>query len=149
MPISHEQYDVLASRRLATDGMLWQTPVLSLTAQAFLFTIALGPGSTAGARVIAACLALVASLASIQLMAKHRYHEVKDSAVLREYEDAKESNGFQAIHGRPSEDPNAAWYHRISSYHLWLGMLAVFAGAAVVVIIGVVASWNWLVGPAC
>jgi hypothetical protein len=145
MAIADEQYDVVASRRVATDGMLWQTPVLSLTAQAFLFTIALGPGSSAGARIIAATLALVASLASIQLMAKHRFHEERDSGLLREYEDAKP--GFQAIHGPPA-NAKRAWY-LFSSYRLWLVMLAVFAIAAVVVIVGVLASWNWLVGPAC
>lgn len=147
MAIADEQYDVVASRRVATDGMLWQTPVLSLTAQAFLFTIALGPDSSAGARIIAAILALSASLASLQLMAKHRFHEERDSGLLRDYEDEKA--GFHPIHGRSANDPQAAWYLKISSYRLWLVMLAVFAIAAVVVIVGVLASWNWLVGPAC
>ena len=57
--------------------------------------------------------------------------------------------GFQPIHGRPANDPQTAWYLKISSYRLWLVMLAVFAIAAVVVIVGVLASWNWLIGPAC
>ena len=39
-------YGALATRRLQWDNLLWQVPILGLTAQAFLFTIALDPGST-------------------------------------------------------------------------------------------------------
>ena len=49
--ISEDQYDLLAARRTSYDEMMWQAPALSLTAQAFLFTIALGPGSTTAARL--------------------------------------------------------------------------------------------------
>ena len=37
-------YEVIAGRRNTYDGLLWQMPMLGLTAQAFLFTIALGSG---------------------------------------------------------------------------------------------------------
>ena len=147
MAISDEQYNVLAARRVATNSILWQTPVLSLTAQAFLFTIALGPGTVVGARFIAAFLALVASLASMQLMAKHRYFEKRDSKMLQEYEDEKTNEGFQSIHARPDYD-NAAWYLKASSYRVWIFMLAVFGTAAFVVIVGLLASCEWIVGPA-
>lgn len=36
------QYGIVAARRDSFNELLWQTPVVSLTAQAFLFTIALG-----------------------------------------------------------------------------------------------------------
>jgi hypothetical protein len=147
MAIADEQYDVVASRRVATDGLLWQTPVLSLTAQAFLFAIALGPGSSLGARLVAAILAFVASIGSIQLMAKHRFHEVRDAELLEEYE--KLRTGFQVIHGTAAENPGAAWYLKISSYRLWLCMLGVFALAAAVVFAGVLRGWHWLVDTGC
>jgi len=143
--LSDEQYNVVANPRVATDGMLWQTPVLSLTAQAFLFSIALGPAVAPGARFVAACLALLASVAPIQLMAKHRYFEGRASHMLEEYEAASKDDGFRIVHGRPC-DPNMAWYNRISSYRLWIPVLATFGVAAVVVMIGGVASWEWLLG---
>lgn len=45
-PFDASGYAALAERRLQWDSLLWQVPVLSLTAQAFLFTIALSPGGT-------------------------------------------------------------------------------------------------------
>jgi len=145
MAIAKEQYyDVVADRRAALDGLMWQTPVLSLTAQAFLFTIALGPDVTDGARLMSAILALVTALASVQLMAKHRYHEVRDSKLLKEFENEPE-NGFAVIHGRPSGD-DKRWYNKMSSYIVWMIILAVFALAAVTVILSVVFSWEWIIG---
>ncbi len=147
MAISDDQYNVLAARRVATNGLLWQSPALSLTAQAFLFTIALDSGTVVGARLIAAFLALVASLVSMQLMAKNRYFEKRDSGMLEEYEKAKQKDSFQIIHG-PPDYSKAAWYEKIKSYHLWLFMLAAFGTAAFVVIVGLLASCGWIVGPA-
>jgi hypothetical protein len=110
--------------------MVWQTPALSLTAQAFLFTIALGEG-TSGARLISALLALVAALASMQLMAKHRYLEIQDAKLLERYEEA---NDLEPIHARPN-DEEAAWYNQLSSYKVWLAMMASFALAAVGIVL--------------
>lgn len=41
-------YAVVAARRAQYHNMLWQVPTMSLTAQAFLFTIALGHDSSRG-----------------------------------------------------------------------------------------------------
>lgn len=142
-PISQEQYQILAARRVARDGMLWQTPTLSVTGQAFLFSIALGSDTGAEARMIAALLAFVVSLASIQLMAKQRYFEVRNSKLLRLYEDLNAHNRVVALHGR-IEDAAAPWYLATSSYRLWLAMLAIFGGAAITVFVGVLFSPEWL-----
>lgn len=64
-------------RRSAVDQMMWQVPALSLTAQSFLLSIALASSATASARVISSCLALIAALAAIQLLLKHRFHELQ------------------------------------------------------------------------
>lgn len=136
--INDEQYQVLAARRLATDGMMWQTPVLSLTAQAFLFTIALGHDTSQEAKLISASLALAASLASLQLMAKHRHHELRDSQLLRAYEANK---GLRPIHGKPEQSP-LAWHLTLSSFVVWAVMLSVFASAAFGVVVGVLAAWK-------
>ncbi|MBX3461577.1 MAG: hypothetical protein KF830_00255 [Planctomycetes bacterium] len=137
MVISKDQYETIASRRATYDSMLWQTPVLSLTAQSFLFTIALDAGSAEGARVISSVLALAAAVASMHLMSKHRLFEVQDSHRLSDFEQAQE--GWEVVHGRPLSSG-------VSAYKVWMVVLAVFAVAAAVAIIGVVASWPWLTG---
>ena len=118
------QYQVLAARRQSYDNMLWQTPVISLTAQAFLFTIALGTGAKVS-RLIAGCLALIAALASSQLLAKHRYFEIYYSRLL---EDVESARAEQPAHGRP---PAAQGLVGWSSYHVWQAVFWVFAIAAV------------------
>lgn len=79
-------YQVLASRRVAYDQMAWQTPALAFTAQAFLMTIALSGGST-WTRIVAAALALIVALLSIQLLKKHHHMELIDSVLLEQLED--------------------------------------------------------------
>src|SRR5687767_14875501 len=78
--------------------MMWQTPVISLTAQAFLFTIALGPGSSLTSRLIAAFLAAIAAFASVILMRKHRALEEYCSRQLEQFE---RSSAKFPIHARP------------------------------------------------
>jgi hypothetical protein len=68
------------------DLLMWQVPVLSLTAQAFLLTIVLGGNSTPTSRVLASALALLASILSMQLMAKHRWHVKVERKWLAEFE---------------------------------------------------------------
>lgn len=65
-------YSAVAARRAGYDSMAWQVPVISLTAQAFLFTIALGPDSRPLARVIACSLGLAVTILSMLLLARHR-----------------------------------------------------------------------------
>ncbi len=72
-------YEVVAARRLQWDALLWQVPALSLTAQAFLLTIVLGPNSSRFARIVSAVLSLAAALMSMQLMASDRRAEVTDA----------------------------------------------------------------------
>ncbi len=80
-------YDIIAQRRTSYDQMAWQTPVLSFTAQAFLFSIALGPGTSRFSRIAAAALAFIIAAASIQLMKKHLHLELIDSIILHRFEE--------------------------------------------------------------
>lgn len=79
------QYQVLAQKRCTYDTMLWQTPVISLAGQAFLFTIALGEAD-ALSRLPASVLIILVSWASVELMARHRQHEVFCSRLLAKHE---------------------------------------------------------------
>lgn len=125
-------YQVLAARRLGYDTLIWQTPALGLTAQAFLFTAALGHDTSRTARFIAGFLALVTSVISMQLMKKHRYHEMIDSHLLRKFED---QFSIDPLHAIPRERANRvnikpSWPERLSSYSVWMCGLALFALAA-------------------
>lgn len=115
------QYEVVANRRVAGDSLLWQAPVLSLTAQAFLLTIALG-NSEPQAVFISSLLGAITALASIHLMWKHRYFELRDSMWLERVEIKLQ---IAQIHRRPKIQGAFT-----SSYNYWILMLAAFGTAA-------------------
>lgn len=122
------QYQMLAQRRQNYDNLIWQTPTISLTGQAFLFTIAFGNGSIVG-RLVASILALLASLASEQLLSKHRHFEIYYAELLQSIERAKQ---YAPIHERPPRGTGvAAW----SSYLVWRSVLLAFGAAAITAVV--------------
>lgn len=132
--INKEQYPLVSSNRRGYDMLIWQTPVLSLTAQAFLFVIAFGSNNDAVGRIIASVLALCTALASMQLMAKHRLHEKRSSEELEEFEKQNQENGYKVIHST-RDNKNKIWYLRLRSYAVWMSMLFAFVGASILAII--------------
>jgi hypothetical protein len=92
-----EMYLAIAARRTQFDNLLWQVPVLSLTAQAFLFTVALGANTSRAARIIAACLSLIITFLTLQLFTRHRQAEITDADWLERYE--TETLGVPSAHG--------------------------------------------------
>ena len=122
------QYQVVAARRQNFDAMVWQVPALGLTAQAFLMTIALGAGSGHLARIAAGLLSALAALMSIQLLLRHRMHEVADNRWLRAFE---RSHGWDLVHLRPSDRVAAqqvkVWgLRRFGSHEVWIAGLGIF-----------------------
>jgi hypothetical protein len=89
-------YPVVAARRAGYDALMWQMPALSLTAQAFLFTIALDPSRPDWARAISSLLALVTSVVALHAMYRFRVGERIDSELLRQME---ERIGIQHMFG--------------------------------------------------
>jgi hypothetical protein len=130
--LSEVQYQIVSARQQTTNSLLWQTPIMSLTAQAFLFTIALGYGNQSLARIISATLALIVALASIQILSKHRSVEVSDSKYLEEYE---KRNRLPIIHAKYKNDK---WYLHISSYYVWIFVLFSFFLAALIILISII-----------
>ncbi len=150
-------YETLRDRRAGYDGLMWQTPALGMTAQAFLMTIALGRDTSQVARLLASLLAFIIAVLSMQLMAKHRYHESMDARLLQMLEDDRHLGGILGIapHAPPGERallleqrggqkhqkrwPRllSVWrrygWRRYSSYLVWMGGLALFALTALVV----------------
>ena len=65
---------VYAAQYASYTTLLWQVPALSLTAQAFLLTIALSHSNGTSAKVTSAALSAVISAASYALMYDQRGH---------------------------------------------------------------------------
>jgi len=149
----------LAERRSAYDSLLWQTPALSMTAQAFLFTLTLAPDVSRLGRTVAAALSIAIAVVSTQLMSKHRRHEISDCLILERLEESlsmKEITGVNphaaGVHRRPTDTPYPdSWtysflFHRfsptqLSSFGLWIIGQALFAVADIVIIV-LVATGN-------
>ncbi len=122
--IDDAQYGVLNARRDSFNNLLWQTPVLSLTAQAFLFATILSSDVTIGARRLAAALAFITALASVQLLFKHRFMESLHATILAEHE---------RVLGRYEANQvfsPATWLTKIKSHVVWAVLLLLFAVAA-------------------
>jgi len=108
--------------------MLWQVPALSLTAQAFLFTISLGEGTSTIARVIAGVLGFVSAVISVQLLQKIKWLERLDRRILEELE---KKLGVPVLHAHPKTlatfvDTPANVFVGIPSSFLWSLGLALF-----------------------
>jgi hypothetical protein len=137
-------YAAVAARRTAWDTLLWQVPVLSLTAQAFLFTIALG-GADAWGRMIAAFLSLDISVISIMLMGRHRQAELHDAHWLEAFEEQHLHLGALGAHGtafRANRDMEGLDAGRIGDlvplrpmFGYWVMGLALFGLAAIAVVV--------------
>ena len=120
-------YQASLQRLIEADSKLWQVPGLSLTAQAFLLTIALGSrNDSPGERLAAAFLGLVVAIASIQLMARHRYHSKCDVALLREIEKTKAVVPMVDREKIPGA-PVARGISRAHSTDIWQGTMGLFA----------------------
>ncbi|WP_377641826.1 hypothetical protein [Oryzobacter terrae] len=144
-------WQTISDRRASLDAMMWQTPALGMAAQAFLFTLALGADVADASRVTAAFLSLVLSALVVQLMAKHRRHELLDALLLQRME---QELGFKTgvgttPHDRPAarhaDDwetasarlaralPGPSRFWQASSFELWMVGQALFAVAALAV----------------
>lgn len=116
--------------------MLWQVPTLSLTAQAFLFTIALAPDSSRTARVVASGLSIIMTVLSMHLMARHRQAEHTDAHWIADYE--REHFG-RSWHGKDwAVKRNALpvpFFAKLKGYPVWMAGLGLFGLAAVAVLL--------------
>jgi tetrahydromethanopterin S-methyltransferase subunit B len=136
-------YQVVAARRLQWDNLVWQVPILSLTAQAFLFTLALGPGTAPIARIAAAGLALLIALLSVALMARHRQAEIADAHWLEDYEQGLDPafhvHGLSFRAARNSTRPASGWLGAIvplwGGYKMWVIGLYIFGLLAMAIIV--------------
>jgi hypothetical protein len=139
-------YAALAARRAQWDSLVWQVPTLSLTAQAFLLTIALSQGNDAWARIISAVLSLNITVISIMLMARHRQAEIHDAHWLERVERDILRLGTLVTHGPEfrrsreqlkdiSAGPIGRAIPLVRMFPVWVGGLSLFGLCDFVVII--------------
>ena len=136
-----QQYTHLVNRRMQWDQLVWQTPTMALTGEAFLFNICLGNGVSHFARVVASTLALVVSIASLHTLAMHRTSELADANLIRKYESEGGRFGahgpdwrdFRTAHAREQEhivgrreltDRLVARFSRVRGIEVWFWTLA-------------------------
>ncbi len=123
-------YELLMLRQLEQNAMVWQTPALSLAAEAFLLTIALGGESSRFARLLSSALSVVVAVLAMQLMAKHRFLAHTDEEYMQQLEGPL---GLPGIAKREWEGPANSLFTRLSSYRVWQVGLGLFglAGALI------------------
>ncbi|MFG3034766.1 hypothetical protein ACGFZJ_40530 [Streptomyces sp. NPDC048253] len=91
-------------------------------------TIALSPDTGRLARVTSGVLSMVVSFLSVQLLAKHRHHELADSIWLQEFEKVR---GLPEVHAPGAERCQAAGIQskglvKLRSHRVWTVGLTVF-----------------------
>jgi hypothetical protein len=79
-------YNSISARQLVNINLIWQTPVVGITGQAFLFSIALAPDSSRMARIIASGLCILITAMTIQLIVRHRLADEADRQWLSAFE---------------------------------------------------------------
>lgn len=143
-------YEMLIQREMEQEAMLWETPTLALTAQAFLLTIALNRDSAPAAVYVSAGLGLVVALLSLQLMAKHRFLNEMDKAQMHRLEADLEiphvsrRNYFfvnrkyvvpenLGVPGR-SAPKSPGFLERLQSYRVWFYGVGLFAAVNVCIL---------------
>jgi len=127
------QYPVAASYREHYNSMLWQTPAISLAAQAFLLSISFNQKIDLSFRASTSGLAFIAALSSIQLLFKHRYYEKNASILLKRYERSQHFSGFHVLHGKQGVDKQNV-LTKGRSHVIWTILLGAFAGCALLIL---------------
>jgi hypothetical protein len=137
-------YQIVADRRLQYENLLWQVPAISLTAQAFLFSISMGANDPV-ARIASSLLSLIVSIISIMLMASHRLAGRKDALWLERFEQQELDVGAWGAHGTAFEaqqdiaDLDAGWVGNLipikQMFTVWVVGLACFGITAIFMIV--------------
>lgn len=79
-------FAAVSDRHNSHNELMWQTPVVAMSAMAFLLTIALGDGRNDTYRAVAGILSAMIALVSLQLMAKHSRSQRNDADLLHSME---------------------------------------------------------------
>ena len=124
-------YEVSSAKRLQYENLMWQVPALSLSAQAVLISVTLNSDNSPSSRLITSMLSALVGFISIQLLQKHRYHEVLESKQL------EEQYKITNIHGPVTERAKRLNHMQdriesLSGFKIWRFALLVFALTGIV-----------------
>jgi hypothetical protein len=75
---------ILKDRRQMYDQLVWQVPMLALTAESFLFLISLGSAASDTARIISSGLGIIVALVSVLIFDRLKTCELYDTFLLNE-----------------------------------------------------------------
>lgn len=143
-------YAAVAARRTQFDDLVWQVPVVSLTAQAFLFTISLASDTSQFARTVSCCLSIVVTFLTLHLFTRHRQAEITDAHWLEAIEAGTAIPGAhgQALRRARALESGDAWIFsrlsRLPGYRTWSVGLSIFGVAAALILIVTWVAPSWL-----
>ena len=120
--IDETQYSILNARRDSYNNLIWGTPILTLTALSFLFTIIFSSGIDNSDLLILSILSFFVSIFSMQLLSKHRFYERKIAQILERHEHNNNELGNINEKIKPER-----FYEKISSSKLCSGLFLCFA----------------------
>jgi hypothetical protein len=124
--------------------------LLSLTAQAFLFTIALGPDTQRLPRSIACLLSLLITFLTVHLLTRHRQAEITDARMLESWEEAAHVTTAHggAWRARRNVQSSDAWFftplEKLPGYRTWAVGLSLFGVAALAILVVTWLAPGWL-----
>ena len=90
-------YKLISDRRTHWDNLQWQIPSLTLSGEAFLFSVAFDVDKHMWARIVTAGVAAIVAIACILTMSRFRVNEIDDSETLELLE---RELGLPSMHGR-------------------------------------------------
>lgn len=135
-------YQAVNNRRISYDSLLWQMPALSLTAQAFLFSVALAPGHSLSAQAIASALALFVSIAAIHALRRFRLGQHMDQLLLDRVEGQLGTKEYFGVNPHASAADRAQhlgipyrWPMSFPPTVLWMRVLGLFGAAALLLLV--------------
>jgi hypothetical protein len=140
-------YQMIMQRGLQTNGLLWQTPSLALTAQAFLLTVSLGGDTARPIRIVVSVLGLVIGIMSMQLMAKHHYFYELDQAELRRIETRLALPPIAHRSRQIADHAREVWalpFVKVTSYIVWQSGIFLVALTNVVVLLLLLSDTGFL-----
>jgi hypothetical protein len=129
-----EGLHVFSERHAAAESLKWQVPALSLTAQAFLLTIALTATSAPFARYLAASLSFSIAVMSAQLMAHLQYFRLLWQALIeRVAGELPGGAGLMSMKEELEKKLRRPLFTR-GSHEVWMVAIALFGIADLLVI---------------
>lgn len=111
----HALHSALVGKRINLNELVWQSPVIALTAQAFLLTIAFADGNNEFFRIISGIAATGIGLISWQVFLRHSAMEKQTSIEIEKFEN---EHFGKTVHAKPHLT-KASWITQLRPRLIW------------------------------